>query len=63
MPDTNRLVVALKKPKQQLKVSHSCSVTPLPVTVSLPLPNRISPAPDIYPTLDFAPPANVLSWL
>lgn len=60
MPDVKRLVVALKKPKQQLKASHSRSVTPLPVTASLPLPRRISSAPDIYPASDFAPPATVL---
>lgn len=55
-----RLVVALTKPKQQLKTSHSSSIAPSPV--ALPLPKRISPAKDIYPTLDFSSPATIL-WV
>lgn len=60
VPNLNRLVVALKKPKQQLKASNSSSIAPSLVTVSLLLPKRISSATGIYPTSDFAPPASLL---
>lgn len=51
VPNMNRLVVALTKPKQQLTASHSGSIAPSPVTVSLLLPKRISAATNVYPTL------------
>lgn len=56
----SRLVVVLTKPKQQLRASHSSSIIPLPVAVSLLLPRRISSAEDIYPTSDFSPRVTVL---
>lgn len=62
VPNMNRLVVALTKPKQQLKASHSSSIAASPVTVSLLLPKRISSAADVYPTSDFTPPAAMLSF-
>lgn len=58
----SRLVVVLTKPKQQLRASHSSSIIPLPVAVSLLLPRRISSAEDIYPTSDFSPRVTVLFY-